>query len=149
MGGLNMGSFGVLCEGLASGAWRSHSSPWGGFMGWVQSLITLGRVQGLGAVTHKAPIGMPLATPTNEGVCANIALHSHPCAATLLPPHTHARTQADSGGVAGDQQGPAEHALRAMLLHVDADAAYRAALGLYELPLAFMVITLAQVCVCV
>ncbi|KAF5832885.1 IKI3 family-domain-containing protein [Dunaliella salina] len=45
---------------------------------------------------------------------------------------------------ASGQQGPAEQALRAMLLHVDADAAYQAALGLYELPLAFMVITHAQ-----
>jgi len=45
---------------------------------------------------------------------------------------------------ASGQQGPADQALRAMLLHVDADAAYQAALGLYELPLAFMVITHAQ-----
>lgn len=48
-----------------------------------------------------------------------------------------------SGG--GSGEGAAEAALRAVLLHVDADALYREALGLYELPLAFMVITQAQV----
>ena len=57
----------------------------------------------------------------------------------------HVSSQANEGTASGGQQGPAEHALRAMLLHVDADAVYRAALGLYELPLAFMVITHAQV----
>jgi len=55
--------------------------------------------------------------------------------------------QHGSSGAA--EGGAAEHALRAMLLHVDADAVYQAALGLYELPLAFMVITHAQVRACV
>lgn len=49
----------------------------------------------------------------------------------------------------GGGGGAAERALRGLLLHVDVDAAYRAALGLYELPLAFMVVTHAQVRVCV
>ncbi|GBF99867.1 hypothetical protein Rsub_12507 [Raphidocelis subcapitata] len=45
------------------------------------------------------------------------------------------------GGAAG---GAAEAALRHLLLHVDADSLYRAALGLYDLPLAFMVVSHAQ-----
>jgi hypothetical protein len=45
----------------------------------------------------------------------------------------------------GAGEGPAERALRALLLHTDPDVAYRHALGLYELPLAFMIINHAQV----
>ncbi|KAL6751051.1 IKI3 family-domain-containing protein, partial [Haematococcus lacustris] len=48
-----------------------------------------------------------------------------------------------AGGGSGGP-GPAERALRGLLLHVEPEAAYRAALALYDLPLAFMVITHAQ-----
>lgn len=54
------------------------------------------------------------------------------------------RLQARSGS-SNTGEGPAERALRALLLHVEAGAAYKAALGLYDLPLAFMVVNHAQV----
>ena len=60
------------------------------------------------------------------------------CTAAVPPGAAGAPPTAAAGDVA-------EKALRHLLLHVDADELYRVALGMYELPLAYMVIANAQV----
>lgn len=42
--------------------------------------------------------------------------------------------------------GPADKALKHLLLYVDADELYKTALGMYDLSLSYMVIANAQVC---
>lgn len=57
------------------------------------------------------------------------------------PPDSHTAPQASAQGAAT----PAERALKQLLLTVDVDEVYRTALGMYQLPLAYMVIVHAQV----
>ena len=52
---------------------------------------------------------------------------------------------ATSAGSSGAAEDVAEKTLRHLLLHVDAEELYRVALGMYDLPLAYMVISNAQV----
>lgn len=95
----------------------------------------------LSAATSPAPSNKAVPSAGASGAASTTASNG----TTAGTSGTAAGAAGTSGAATAGAASSAEAALRHLLLYVDADELYRTALGLYDLPLAYMVAVHAQV----